>query len=362
MDIYPVILAGGSGTRFWPVSRRDHPKQLLPLIDDRSMLRMTVDLLQKLFDPASFRVVTPPHLRKKVQKQLPELQDECFLHEPAPRDTAPCIGLAAQSIHEENHNGAMFVVPSDHYITEESVYLRTISSAVQTLQKHPEQLITFGLTPNKPATEYGYIHRGELVESRNGIPIHTVRSFTEKPDQEQAEEYFSSNSFLWNSGMFLWKASVILGRIRSHAPDVFSGLSSYVETCSNLSAPSAEAEHNFVQIPSTSIDYAVMEHADDVMVVESDFGWHDIGTWNALPDALKTDEYGNLVEGTTVIDDTHNTVVYNTEADHLVAALHTDELAIIHTEDATLVCPLDEAQRVKQLVKTLEKKGLHQYL
>ena len=361
MNIYPVVLAGGSGTRFWPVSRREHPKQLLPLIDDRSLLRTTVDRLKKLFEPEFIRVVTPPHLLENVQDILPELNQNSWIYEPAPRDTAPCIGLAAEHIRREDPDGAMLILPSDHAIADESVYLRTISSAVQVLQQHPAQLITFGITPDRAANGYGYIRRGDLVETRNEIPVHKVKSFTEKPDQERAESYVSSGDYLWNSGMFLWKATEILSRLQDHAPDVYSGLSSFFDTCSDLDDP-AQAEETFENIPSTSIDFAVMEQADDVIVVESSFDWSDIGSWDALRDALPTDDRGNLTAGTTVLQDTSDSIVYNTENHHLVATVHVDQLAIIHTDDATLVCPLDEAQNVKNLIRNLKENGHEQYL
>jgi len=359
MNIYPVILAGGAGTRFWPASRATRPKQLLSLTGNRSMFEATVERLKKLFDPSSIRVLSPPHLRAPLAERAPELSENAFIDEPAPRDTAPCIGLAALQLREADPDAGMLVVPSDQFIHDEKEYIRSLSSAVRALERCPRTLFTFGVEPTEPATGFGYIRKGDRQFDLNGTGVYEVSSFREKPERETAVQYLEDGEYLWNAGMFVWRADVLLEQLQACDPEIFEGLITVREEGTD---PERRREL-FTRIPARSIDYAVMEKAEDVGVLESQFDWTDLGTWTSLDEVLPPDDDGNVVQGPSFLQDVEDCVVFNNRADgHLVACQHVRDLVVVHTDDATLVCPTDRDQDVKELVQALKRADLDEFV
>jgi len=300
-------MAGGVGTRFWPRSRANHPKQFLNIIGSRTLLQETVDRVLPLVGYEGIFVVTGRRYYEKVKEQIPELEPSQIIIEPEMKNTAPCIGLAAINLRKIAPDETMAVLPADHIITDQKGFLRALSAADLMAQKH-SSLITFGIVPTYPATGYGYIHRGQLREVAEGVEVFEVEEFVEKPSHELAESYLNSDRYLWNSGMFVWKISTIMEMFKLYLPEFYPRLE---ELSSLLSTPAAEGKiaELYSKVTPISIDYAIMEKAPQVLCVKGSFGWNDLGSWKSLEELLPGDEEGNRSQGEFIYIDCRDNII-----------------------------------------------------
>jgi mannose-1-phosphate guanylyltransferase len=357
--LHAVIMAGGSGTRFWPQSRRQLPKQLLRLAGDRTMIQQTLDRCRSWAEPANSWIVTNTLQAAATQQQLPELPEDNLLVEPAARNTAPCVGLAALEILERDPDGIMFVMPADHVIQPLEAFHAAVHRAVDVVQNNPEQLVLFGVTPAFPSTGYGYIERGDLIGQQTPSLFH-VKTFREKPHLSLAEQYIREGRFFWNCGIFCWKAATIIQLLEQFEPELHAGLLRIRDGWRKGQRRESMASE-FPLLKNISIDYAILERANSVVVLEAPFLWDDVGSWLSLPRLNGVDASGNTIDGLFCGVDTHGCIV-RTSSDHLVATLGLRNLIIVHTPDATLVADASQSERIKQLLEQLERQHLQAWL
>jgi mannose-1-phosphate guanylyltransferase len=358
--LHAVIMAGGSGTRFWPASRQIKPKQLLRMGGSRSMLQTTFDRLVGLVSSEQVLVATNAQLAEAVVAQLPQLPLEHIIGEPFKRDTAPCIGVAASLVRAADADGIMIVMPSDHVIEPKTEFHRAIRAGVKLIQEDPDKIVTFGIRATYPAESFGYIQRGAPCASEPGIAAFAVERFREKPDRATAEAYLQAGSYYWNSGIFLWRAQTILDALARFEPEIYQAIE---KIAANIGTPDFQrsfVEH-FEAIKGKSIDFAVMERYDNVSVVEAPFSWDDVGSWQAMARLIQPDEHGNAVEG-PYLGIESNDMIVRSEPDHLVVTIGMSDTIVVHTPDATLVAPKTEEERVREVVKQLMELGYQQYL
>jgi mannose-1-phosphate guanylyltransferase len=334
------------------------PKQLLPLLQGQSLLELAVERLADLFDHEHILIVTSAEYASQIAKALPQLPAENIIGEPEGRDTANAVALAAEVLAARNEEATMAVFTADHVIRPTSQFIQAVRKACETAEGHPDALVTFGIRPSWPHTGLGYIHCGEVVADS----VFHVLGFKEKPDRHNARRYVEDGQHFWNSGMFIWKVSTIRDCLQRFLPDSMAKLEPVVEAVragKDYSAPLKEA---YARIEKISIDYAVMEKADKVMMVELKCEWLDVGSWPALDEILELDEAGNAVvaQSTAILDSFRNVIV--TEDDHLLAVLGIDDCIIVHSPDATLVCNKSDSQRLKELVDLLRQKYGKKYL
>lgn len=359
--LHAIIMAGGSGTRFWPESRDLRPKQLLRFVGERSMIQATADRLQGLVPPERMLVATNAKLAAAISEQLPELPAEAILGEPCKRDTAPCIGLAALIVSRHDPEATMAVMPSDHVIGPDEAFQGAIEFAAALVEESPKRIVTFGIRPTYPAEIFGYIERGEPLQTAAAkkhdalAPAFQVRQFREKPKADAARAYVESGNFYWNSGIFVWRAATILYALKEHQPEMFERLRQIAESFGKPDYPSV-LKREFTAIRGVSIDYAVMEHASDVAVIEAPYRWDDVGSWQALARLHGVDENGNTVIGKHLAVNTSGTIVRG-PADHLIVTLGLKDCVVVHTPDATLVANKHDEESIRQVVKLLQEKG-----
>ena len=340
---YAVVMAGGGGTRFWPRSRQSHPKQLLPILGEKSLLRQTVERLFPLFPAEKIFVITGKLHSPAVRDELDILPQENIIDEPVGRDTAPCVGLAASFLEWRDPGSTFCTLPADHFIGDVEKFHAALRRAYDEAQTGT--LVTFGIRPRSPATGYGYLEReGKRV----------VR-FCEKPDEATARQFVEGGRHFWNSGIFVWKAGSILQEIRRLLPEQAAGLATITEAFGTSSLPQVFAEE-FQKMSRISIDYGVMEKARDVVMIEADFDWDDVGSWKAAAMRRAT-----ATEGLTECFESPDCLVLSTE-DHLVATLGVRGLVVVHTPDATLVAPQERSEEVKKLIDRLKTRGLDRFL
>lgn len=363
MKQFGIVMAGGGGTRFWPLSRKERPKQLLNLSGKDLMVNETLDRLAGSIDRDNLFIVTNVSQAELMKKETAgKMKPEHILSEPAARNTAACIGYAAMEIVKKHNDGVMVIVPSDHFIKDEKEYKTVIDAAMETAEK-TDALVTIGINPSFPATGYGYIRAKAGSSTEIGDKNHKtylcVDEFVEKPDLETAKQYLESGDYFWNSGMFIWKASTILSYMKKLLPDVYECLYKIGEAM-NTPDEKKVIEEVYPVIPKISIDYGIMERADHVLVISGDFGWNDIGSLDMLGIMKESDENGNISYGEQILIDTKNCIIYG--SDTMVATIGLKDLMIVQTKDALLVCPKDRAQDVKTVVETLQEQGKEQYL
>ncbi len=356
--IYAVIMAGGKGTRFWPRSRGKKPKHLLEIFSGKTILRETVDRIKPLVSEENIYVVTGHGHSNEVRRQLPEIPEPHILIEPVGRNTAPCIGLAALHVHMRDPEGVMVVLPSDHFISNEKEFIRVLSIAVRTAAQG-SALVTVGVTPTGPETGYGYVEKGEILTRFKKEDIYKAKSFREKPDLKKAKAFIRSGRFLWNSGIFLWKASTILDAIKVFLPDLHEGLLKIEESLDNRREKDV-LQKTYRRIAPVSIDYGVMEKSGEVLVIKGNFGWSDVGNWDALWELLEKDAKGNAVIGQGIVVDSRRSFVYS--PDKLVALIDVEDLIVVETKDSVLICKRGSSQHVRKIVDILEKRKLKKYL
>jgi len=352
-----TILAGGRSTRLWPRSRRAWPKQLLDLVGGRSLLRGTYERLRPLLTPEQVFVVTGRRYASSVREELPELPPQNLICEPSGRNTAPCIGLAALYLRRLDPQEVMVVLPADHIIHQEEDFRRLLLAAAKAAEDGG--LVTLGIKPSYPETGYGYIERGEELAVASGYPIYRVARFTEKPDPATAELFLQGGRHYWNSGMFMWQTEVILSALAKHLPRLHAQLMA-LEAALGTPQEQGVLDRVWDQVESISIDYGVMERAQDVRVIPADIGWSDVGSWEAVAELLPQDGQGNAILGRHIGLHTQRSLIYSPK--RLVATIGLEDMVIIDTEDALLVCPRRETQKVKELVEALEKAGQEEYL
>ena len=353
--LHAVVMAGGSGTRFWPKSRRNRPKQLLRLYGDATMLQQTVARVAPMVPPDRVLIITGADQAEGVRAQLPDLPAGNVVAEPCPRDTAPCVGLAAAVVAKKDPDGTMIVMPADHVIRPDEVFRKTVRAAVSVIDADPTAFITFGIKPTRPETGYGYIERGEPLGAPEGIELHRVKQFREKPDRATAEQFLAAGRFAWNSGIFLWKARAILDALAEHRPGIAATLDRIAPA---LGTPD-EAEvvaREFPTMERIPIDKAVMEKAPNVRVLEVIYDWNDVGDWRSLSALVDPDANGNTTQGPVHLVDTTNTIVVS-DGDQLIATLGVDDLVIVQSGGATLVARKDQLDKLKGLVEGLDKAG-----
>jgi len=354
---YPVILAGGSGTRLWPRSRRNQPKQFLNLTGNNTLLQEAFVRVAPLVPPTQVLVVTNRRFVGPVRSQLPSLPDENILGEPEGRNTAPAMGWAAAVLYHRDPEAVMAVLTADHIIGRPERFRQVLLAAEEVAREG--YLVTLGIAPTGPVTGYGYIERGEPLGEYNGFRVYRLVRFTEKPDQETARAFVQSGDFSWNSGMFIWRVDRILEEIAQHMPDLYAGLTRLMEV---LGTPQERAvlETVWPTLPRTSIDYGVMEHVNRGAVIPVDIGWNDVGSWAALYDELAKDSAGNAIQGEVVAVDTEGSLIL--AKGRLLATVGVRDLVVVESEDALLICPRERAQDVRLIVEFLKSQGKDEYL
>ena len=351
MQIIPVILSGGSGTRLWPLSRKEYPKQYLPLVGDNTMLQETILRLNGLDNLADPIIVCNTDHRFLVAEQCQQIgvKNPIILLEPVGRNTAPAIAAAALQSLKSSDDTVMLVLSADHVIQDVDVFYDSIKIASSQAQEG--KLATFGIVPKDANTGYGYIKSSK----NNTDGVYKVEEFVEKPDLETAQAYLEQGNYLWNSGMFMFKADVLIDELTTHSPDIVKLVSDAVSNAKQDLDFIRLDKQAFESSPSGSIDYALMEKSDNVVVVPLDAGWSDVGSWSALYDIDVKDSSGNVLKGDVIVKDTTNTYIY--AAHHMITTVGVDNLIVIDTPDATFIASQDKAHEVKSIIESLQKKG-----
>jgi len=360
MNIYGVIMAGGGGTRFWPLSRATAPKQFLNITGEDSMINDTIKRIKDVIPTENILIVTNKAQEKILNEVIQEdIPKENVLVEPVGRNTAACIAYAAIVIKKRYGDSVMAVFPSDHYIKNVDEFQRVLRSACS-IAENTEKLVTMGIEPTYPSTGYGYIKydKDRSLPAGNKTAYEAVE-FVEKPSVPKAKKYLESGNYLWNSGMFVWKSSVILNNFRRFLPRLYRNIEK-IEPFLGTPEEGKAVEDIYPILPSISIDYGVMERSDEVVVIPGDFGWNDVGCWDSLGSVFPPDENGNITKGDFVDIETRNSIIYSNS--RFVAAVGLENMIVVETSDALLVCSKEKAQDVKKVVEYLNKVGREELL
>lgn len=353
MALYPVIMAGGSGTRFWPLSRKARPKQFLPLASKRPLITDTAARLKGLASMKDTFVVCGPLHAKAAAKLVKGLPKKNLLVEPVARNTAPAIALAAVHVAAREPEGVLVVLPSDHHVADVPAFKRTLAEAARIARGG--HLVTLGIKPHRPETGYGYIQVGEPLEGGG----HAVAAFKEKPDVQTAAAYLESGRYLWNAGIFVFRADVILAAFEEHMPELRKGLEALRKAVGKRTYPGV-LKRVFPKLPSISIDYGVMEKAENIAVLPGDFGWSDVGSFAAIPEVRSADAQGNVVSGEAVVVDSQGCVVLAEKRP--VAVVGLTDVVVVDAGDAVLVVPKDKSQDVRKVVEALKARKREKFL
>ena len=358
---YAVIMAGGSGSRLWPLSRKNNPKQSLVLDGDKTLFQQAIARLEGLFPLDRVLVVTVADQVANMVDEVPSLPKENYVIEPCPRGTASVVGLAALAVKARDPRGSMAILTADHLIKNVMHLHQLLQSAYAAAQEG--YLVTLGITPDSPSIGYGYIQKGEKLGQHQSLDVFKVEKFKEKPDLEQAKVLIADGQHVWNSGMFVWKIDVILNEINHQMPELYASLQ---QIDADWMTDNYEETINAIWkgLRPQTIDYGIMENAEKVAVIPTlDLGWHDVGTWQSLFEALKRDQEGNIVlRGDNIQFDTHGTLICEDSPDRLIVTIGVEDLIIVDAGNALLVCDRKQAQRVREVVKYLEKNGRSDYL
>jgi mannose-1-phosphate guanylyltransferase len=360
-NYYAVIMAGGGGTRLWPLSRKSRPKQMLDLVDERSLFQTAVERLNGLFTPERILVVTVAEQAKGLQAQAPQIPVENYLIEPMPRGTASVVGFAAVAIQNRDPQGSMAVVTADHIIGNEEKFRQLLAAAYDVAQDG--YLVTLGISPTSPSTGYGYIQQGELLGKYRDVEVFRAMKFREKPNLERAQKMLQGGDHTWNSGMFIWRVDTVLSEIKRQMPDLNTKLAEISETWDQTQSLDVISQV-WPTIQPETIDYGIMEGAQNVAVISAkDLEWSDVGAWDALYDLLPADADGNIVKGGQYIPvDSKNTLVFTDQGERLVVTIGAEDLIVVDTGDAVMICQKDQAQKVRQVVDQLKKEDNSNYL
>jgi len=347
-----VIMAGGRGTRFWPLSRQNRPKQFLPIATQKTMIEETVERLLPLFPSETIYTISNKTQAAAIRKLVPGLPAKNVLVEPLSKNTAASLILATARIYIQNPKAVVFALPADHLIAKPDVFVRKLSAAAAAAARE-EVIVTFGIPPTFPSTGFGYIHFSGRRRRFANEDFFPVLRFKEKPDIEQARRYLKQGRHCWNSGMFVWRAEVFARKLEKYAPDFFACWKRILAGLRKNDASGIAAV--FREIPGTSIDYALMERASGVLMTEGDFGWSDVGSWVSLADIWPRDSAQNALRGGGLFLDSRNCLVYS--PDRLTAVVGLRDVIIVDTKDALLVCSKKADQRVREVIEALKKMG-----
>ena len=351
-----LILAGGRGERFWPKSRKSLPKQFLSLTDDKkTMIQLTVERVLQFAALEDVYIATNKEYKDLVREQIPNLSEENIFCEPVGRNTAPCIGMAAAYIKKKYGEACMIVLPADHLIKYHKMFAKAIREACDVAEQG-ENIVTVGITPTYAETGYGYIK----FNIDEGIgQAYAVEGFVEKPNIDNAKKYFASEEYLWNSGMFVWKISTILENIKKHIPELYKGLERMQQWIGEPDEKE-KIEQEFYEFPSISIDYGILEKADNMYIVPGTFGWDDVGSWLAVSRIKQMNESGNVIDGNIITIDTKNCVIEGNQK--LIAAVGVQDLIVVDTEDATLICDKANVSDIKKVIENLKICNRDEYI
>lgn len=356
--LHAVIMAGGSGTRFWPESRGHRPKQLLPITGGESMLAETVCRLQPMVPPERTWIVTNAQQVEGVRRACPELPVSNILVEPCARNTAPCVGLAAAVVHAADPEAVMAVLPADHAISPKEEFQRSLKAGAEAAAEEGT-FVTFGIPPTYPATGYGYIQSAGLAGTHEGLDCFHVDSFREKPDKETAESFLAEGGYFWNAGIFVWSTKTILAAIREHMEELAVGLDGIVPQIGSEAFQDA-VDAAYPEFPSVPVDIGIMEKVDGVQVLSTPYRWSDVGSWKALYDEVEHDADGNAAifaqGGTLLAEDSSGVLAYSSEP-QVIAVLGMEDVVVVRTADAILVAPRERSEEVKRFVERLKADG-----
>ncbi len=359
---YAVIMAGGGGTRLWPVSRKERPKQLLPLLGQDTLFQSTVARLKNLFPPERILVVTVEEQAREMKLQAPEIPEENYLIEPAPRGTASVVGMAAMALQKRDPKASMAILPSDHFIRNVDLFHYLLKAAFEVADNG--YLVTLGITPTAPSTAYGYIQQGMALDGEYKYPAYMVKSFKEKPDEQTAQQLLRSGDHSWNSGMFIWRTDTIMNEINRQMPQLGAELKIIGEAW-GTSKQNDVLNERWLDLKNETVDYGIMEKAEKVAVLPAGgLGWSDVGMWSSLFEVLLPDMNGNIATNSSLhlAHETHNTMVYGGSMDRLIVTIGVDDMVIVDTGDALLVCKSDQSQKVKEVVEHLRKHRQDKFL
>ena len=360
---FAVIMAGGTGKRFWPLSRKKRPKQVLRILDDQTLLRSCFERMRRRFDLRNILVLTNADFVETVRENLMELPKENVIAEPVVRDTAGAIGLAATVLSKYDPESTMTVVTADQILEPPKAFETALNTAVSFVNENPDSLVTFAVTPTFPSTQFGYIKLGEAVPfgaSRDAV--RRVEAFQEKPDEATAYSYLEDDCYYWNSGLFVWKSRTILARLQEFLPDCREPLKK-IQTDWGTADQQRTLDEWFRRLPKISIDYAVLEKAGDVCAIPLKCRWLDLGSFASLSDIVRSDDANNIVvAGHSELLDCKNNIVVTEQKGHLLALIGLDNMIVAHSPDATLVCPANQAHRLKELIDQLQQHGRDKFL
>ena len=358
---YVVIMAGGRGERFWPESRLARPKQLLPIVGDRAMLTQTVERLSGLVQAEDIFVITNAEQREAVLEVCPALDPAKVVGEPMGRDTAAAVGLAAILVRREDPEATFAMLPADAVIDNNEGLRATLETAFQAAEAD-SVLATLGITASFPATGYGYIQRADKRGTYAERDVFDVKRFVEKPDRARAEGYLAEGGYFWNAGMFIWSVRTIVAELEKSTPSLWQALQAIDGGLKEGTLLDSLLAEHYPKLEKISVDYAIIEKADNVVMVEAGFDWDDVGEWPAVARHYPADDQGNVVRGQAELADAKNKIVYSRDEEHLVALLGVDDLIVVRTPDATLVCHKDKAQDLKDLVRKIGAKAAYKRL
>jgi mannose-1-phosphate guanylyltransferase len=355
--MFAVIMAGGGGTRLWPKSRDHHPKQMHALVSPQPLVQESTEALQEIVGPKNVFVITNSHHAKMIMDLMPEVANRIFI-DPYRRDTAPAIGLAAIYLSAIDQNAVFGVFPADHYIRDRKKFAEVVHAAGKLAEAG--HVATIGIKPSGPETGYGYIETEGLAEKVDKLKAYKVRRFVEKPDRSTAEKYCDAGNYFWNSGMFVWSVPTILGLFAKHLPDTMERLNR-IKSAIGTADEERVLHEEYKGMERISIDYGIMEKLEDILVIPGDFGWNDIGSWATVAELSPKDAQGNAIQATHVSVDTKNCLVLGSEG-KIVATVGIEDLIVIDTPDALLICRKDRAQDVKKIVDKLRAANLDKFL
>lgn len=357
---FAVIMAGGRGERFWPQSRTARPKHLLPIVGNKAMLVQTVDRLEGLVAPERIFILTNQQQRAAVLELCPQIPPAQIVAEPVGRDTAPAVGLAKILVKQQSPNASFVMLPADHVIHDSAAFQRVLANAFSVAESD-DVLATIGIEPSLPETGYGYIHKGEALRTLNDKPLFRVQQFVEKPDYETACQYLSSGEYFWNAGMFIWSVASIEKAFASHASDLAAQLDAMEQKLNAGQSLDAVLASDFPRLTKISIDYAVIEKATNVVTLKSEFDWDDVGAWSAVSKHFPQDSAENTLIGEGLIQDSRGNLVVGSQQ-HLTTLIGVDDLIVVHTPEATLICHKSKAQDVKKLVASVAENPQWKHL
>lgn len=358
-NFYALILAGGGGTRMWPMSRQNRPKQLLPLVGDNSMFEASVSRLYPLFTPDRIYVATTSEYVEAMQTVSPEIPTENYIIEPYARNNAAAVGLALAHIHHRDADATVAILTADHHIAKQGRFRDVLRAAHAVAQEN--KIVTLGIAPSFASTGFGYIQQGEVVGVYGGFSYHTAERFTEKPDVVRATQFVASGRYSWNSGMFIWRTQRAMQEFENQQPEMFT-LLKRLSTAIGTETYQATLTEIWEQMPKISIDYAIMENADNMAVIPIEIGWNDVGTWSSLYEVLEQDKFGNCgkqAPDKRIILDTHDTLVYT---DKLVVTIGINDIIVVETDDVVMVCHKNRTQDVKEIVNYMRQNDMEKYL